>query len=323
MPTVSVITPAYNVEPFIAETIESVQAQTLEDVELIVVDDGSTDRTYDIAAEYARRDPRVRLVRQPNRGISAARNHALRIARGHVFAILDSDDVWLPRYLERQLAILDAHPDVDIVTGNGWFRSGRLDGQLARPSPDPRPVPTLARILEDETAVFIMSVFRRRVYESIGGFDESLRTNEDYDFWIRAATAGHLFWRNDEPLGFYRRRNDSLSAGELRMIRGIIRVLQKNRPALLHRSHEVAILDAQLGRFETDRIAAEAREAIEDRSFDRAADCLAQLHRRRGGAALGVARLMARWTPALLSRVYNMRRARLETAADRQRATAP
>ena len=85
---------------------------------------------------------------------------------------------------------------------------------------------------------------------------ESLRTNEDYDFLLRAAIAGCRFWRNDEPLGWYRRRDDSLSAGELRMIRGIIRVFQKTRPALLGYPAELAVLDAQLTRFETARIAA-------------------------------------------------------------------
>jgi glycosyltransferase involved in cell wall biosynthesis len=322
MPAVSIITPAYNVARFIAGTIESVQAQTVQDFELIVVDDGSTDDTYNVVARYAYRDPRIAIVRQPNSGISAARNRALRTADGSAMAILDGDDVWLPGYLERQLAILEAHPEVDIVTGNGWFLEGPFDGQPARPWPDRRRVPTLARILRDETAVFIMSVFRRRVYDLIGGFDESLRTNEDYDFWIRAAAAGCRFWRNDEPLGHYRRRNDSLSAGELRMLNGIIRVLQKNRPALLHRPKELAVLDAQLARFETECLAAQARDAIERRSFDVAADCLARLHRRRGGAALGLARVMARWTPGLLSRAYSMRRARLETVASRQRATA-
>src|SRR5258706_15818506 len=104
MPAVSVITPAYNVEPYLAEAIASVLAQTFTDLELVIVDDGSTDSTFAIASACAQRDSRVRLVRQPNGGISKARNHAMRIGSGAVFAIFDSDDVWHPRYLERQLA---------------------------------------------------------------------------------------------------------------------------------------------------------------------------------------------------------------------------
>jgi len=185
-----------------------------------------------------------------------------------------------------------------------------LTGRPARPVPDRRPTPDLREIIADETAVFIMSVFRYRVYEAIGGFDEALQTNEDYDFWLRAAAAGCLFHRNDEPLGQYRRRNDSLSANQIRMLKGILRVYHKLRPQLLDRPAELAILDAQLARFENERLAADARHALETGDLDAARDNLAALHDRRGGALLGLARLMARWTPGLLSTAYGVRRAR-------------
>lgn len=320
MATVSVITPAYNVAPYLADAIESVLAQTFTDLELIVIDDGSRDFTFQIATDYARTDRRIRLVQQENHGISSARNYALRIASGSFLAILDGDDVWLPTYLERQLAILVSDPGCDIVTGNAWFLGGPLDGQPARPSPDRRAEPTLSQLLEDETAVFIMSVFRRRVYEVIGGFDESMRTNEDYDFWIRAAIAGFRFRRNDEPLGRYRRRDDSLSAGELRMLRGIIRVLGKTRAAIEDRPLELSILDSQLVRFETELLAAEARSAIEECDFRAACEHLDALHRRRGGLAIRIARMMARWTPGVLSAAYHLRRAHLESRAAVERA---
>ena len=311
MPAVSVIMAAYNVEPYLDAAIASVRAQTWRDFELLIVDDGSTDGSLAIAERHAQADPRIRVLRKPNGGISSARNHGLRATTAPVIALLDSDDSWLPEYLEAQLAILAAHPGVDIVTGNAWFLGGCLDGQPARPSPDPRPAPDLAEILADETAVFIMSIFRRRVYETIGGFDEALRTNEDYDFWLRAAVAGFRFHRNDRPLGCYRRRDDSLSSSELRMLRGLMCVYQKLRPSLAERRHELQVLDTQLSRFETERCAAEARQAIESGDFAAAGGYLAELHQRRGGAALGVARLMARWTPSLLAMAYNMRRARI------------
>ncbi len=310
MPAVSVIMPAYNVAPYIAEAIESVLAQTFDDLELLIVDDGATDGSGAIAHTYAGRDPRVRVIHQDNAGISAARNHALRLARGATFAILDSDDAWDPRYLEAQMAMLEARPDVDIVTGNARFLGSRLDGRPARPWPDPRPSPTLAVMLADETAIFIMSVFRRRVYDAIGGFDETMRTNEDYDFWLRAACAGFVFARNDRPLGRYRRRDDSLSASEQRMLPGILAVYRKIRPAVADRP-ELAIVDAQITRFETECLAAEARGAIETGDFASASHHLAALHRRRGGASLKVATLMARWTPTFFLSLYSVRRAHL------------
>lgn len=313
-PAVSVIMAAYNVEAFVGGAIASVRAQTFPALELLVVDDGSTDGTAAIVERHAREDARIRLLRQPNRGLSAARNRAMREARGHYLAILDSDDAWAPDFLGAQLRILEERPDVDIVTGNAWFEGGPRSGQAAGPTPDARPEPDLHELLQDETAVFIMSVFRRRVFDTIGGFDESFRTNEDYDFWIRAALAGFRFARNDRPAGYYRRRDDSLSADEERMLSGILRVYDKTRPALAGRPAELAVLESQVSRFETERVAAQARLALQ--RGDRAAvtSLLRTLAERRGGPLLRVASLVARWAPGLLSRVYQTRRVRVRHA---------
>ncbi len=312
MPAVSVIMPAYNVEPYIGMAMGSALAQTFTDLELIVVDDGSTDGTAAVAAELARCDDRVRLIRQANRGLAGARNAALRAGCGEFFALLDSDDLWHREFLAEQIAILDARPEVDIVSGNAWCLGGGLDGRHARPFPDTRPQPDLAVILNDERSVFIMSVFRRRVYDTVGLFDESLRTNEDYEFWLRAAIAGLRFARNDRPLGHYRLRSDSLSASDLRMVRGIRNVYKKVRPTLVeHHPHELAILDRQLERFETEWRAAEARAALEAHDYSAAREHLNALHARRGGATLGLARVLARLAPSLLARVYHVRRSRL------------
>jgi hypothetical protein len=211
--------------------------------------------------------------------------------------------------------MLDDRPEIDIVTGNGWMYGGARHGELARPCPDARPDPDLAVILGDERAVFIMSVFRRRVYEVVGCFDEAMRTNEDYDFWLRAAIAGFRFTRNDRPLGHYRIRTDSLSASEMRMLRGILRVYAKTRPSIEDRPRELAILDAQIERFQTEWHAAEARVALESADFPSAREHLGLLHARRGGAALALARLLARWAPGMLARVYGLRRGRAAVTA--------
>jgi glycosyltransferase involved in cell wall biosynthesis len=303
--------PAYNVAAFLGAAIESVCSQTFTDFEILVIDDGATDDTPAVASAWAARDSRVRVFRQENGGISSARNHALRLARGEFIAILDSDDMWAPTFLEWQMGILERRPDVDIVTGNAFFMGSALDGHPARPWPDHRPQPDLKTIITDEQAVFIMSVFRRRVYDTIGGFDDSMRSNEDYDYWLRAATAGFRFVRNDRPLGHYRRRDDSLSASEVRMVRGILRVYNKLRPALADRPEELALVDAQIERFATQRLVAEARAALETGDMAVAGEHLAALYDRTGRTAILMARLMARWTPGLLSTAFQMRRARL------------
>ena len=310
MPAVSVIMPAYNVEPFIEAAIRSVLDQTWRDFEVIVIDDGATDDSYAAAGRAAGGDPRIRIVRRPNGGLSAARNTGLAHATAPVIALLDSDDLWTPTFLERQMSILDADPSIDVVSGNAWNLGGEFDGQPARPWPDLRQQPDLTTILADEEAVFVMSLFRRRVYEVIGGFDETLRTNEDYDFWLRAAIAGFRFARNDQPLAFYRRRDDSLSADDIRMLRGILHVYAKHRPAVRFSHPAVDILELQIKRFEAELIAAEAKAAMEKRDYSLARDHLDALRARRGGTMLGVARVMARWTPRLLWKAYQIRRGR-------------
>ena len=143
-----------------------------------------------------------------------------------------------------------------------------------------------------------MSIFRRRVYETIGGFDEALRTNEDYDFWLRAALAGFRFWRNDEPLGHYRRRDDSLSAIELRMIRGILRVYRKARPAAVPGGRPSSRSSTARSRDSRPSGSPPRRDAsLEAGDFEAAGDHLRALHERRGGATIRAAGLMARWAP--------------------------
>jgi glycosyltransferase involved in cell wall biosynthesis len=309
VPAVSVIMPAYNVEPYVGDAIRSALAQTYADFELIVVDDGSKDGTADVVKSMVRQDKRVMLVQQTNRGLAGARNSALRAARGDFFALLDSDDLWEPEFLAEQMAIMEARPEVDIVTGNGWYLGGAKDGQLARPFPDSRPAPDLASIIGDEWSVFIMSVVRRHVYTTIGPYDENMRSNEDYDYGLRAAVAGFTFTRNDRPLGHYRIRADSLSASDVRMIRGILHVYTKLRPIIAERPREMAILDRQVSRFETEWLAAEARLALELADFEAAREHLGALHARRGGATLGIVRLLARWSPKMLKHVIRFKRA--------------
>jgi glycosyltransferase involved in cell wall biosynthesis len=306
MPAVSIIMPAYNVESYIGDAIGSALAQTFTDFELIVVDDGSTDGTAQSVRALAHWDRRIKLVQQPNRGLAGARNSALRASRGDFFALLDSDDLWEPTFLAEQLAILHARPDVDIVTGNGWYLGGAKHGQIARP--ESRPTPDLASIIGDEWSVFIMSVFRRQVYTVIGSFDESMRSNEDYDFWLRAAVAGFTFARNNTPLGHYRVRTDSLSASDVRMLRGILHVYTKLRPVIADRPHEMAILQQQIARFESELLTAEARLALEIADFAAAREHLSALHARRGGATLVLARVLARWSPRTLLKMIRMRR---------------
>ena len=308
MPSVSIITPAWNAVEYIEPAIESVRAQTFADWELIVVDDGSTDDTGGIVARHASVDPRIRLVSQPNAGVAAARNHALRLASGQFCLFFDSDDVLMPEFIARQMAVFERYPDTSLVTGNGLYLGGPFDGQPARPLVSGTPAVPLARIIADEQAMFIMTMFRRSVVERIGGFDESLRTNEDYDFFLRAAAAGLIVRRNPQPLAMYRVRPGSLSRDRVRMIRGMLVVYRKTRGLAVEGSPERGVLEAQIERFESELLLEEGKAALERGDYTTAAARLQALRSRGGGPLVAAAAWLAAHAPRFAAAAYHARR---------------
>ena len=307
MPAVSVITPAWNAAEYLGATIESVRAQTFDNWEMVVVDDGSTDGTVAVVERHAAADGRVRLIRQANAGPSAARNHGMRAATGQFFAFLDSDDLWLPGFLASQLAVFERHPDTALVTGNGLFLGGPFDGRPTRPVTSDLPVLPLMEIIANERAVFIMTVFRRAVFDTIGGFDEAQWTSEDYDFWLRAAAAGFVFRRNPEPLGRYRVRGGSLSRDRARMIRGMLLTFSKTRPHCPAGSPERRALDAQVARFESELLLEDAKAALEGGDYGTAAARLQALRARGGSRLVGATAWLARHAPPLAVLAYRVR----------------
>jgi glycosyltransferase involved in cell wall biosynthesis len=307
LPLVSVIMPAFNAEPYLEDAARSVLGQTYSQLELIIVNDGSTDGTGAVAEHIRRRDPRrVRIIDAPHIGLPAARNAALDASRGEFLALLDSDDIWEPKFLERQMAVLIADPAVDLVTGNGRFLGSRRHGAPVRPWPDPRPPIMLASIIADEEAVFVMTVIRRRVFETIGGFDESLTTNEDFEYWLRAALAGFRFARNAEPLAWYRRRDDSLSANAVRMLSGVLHVCARVRPLLADKP-ERELLERKIDYYEAELCAAKAREALAVGDMSKAAAALDALQACRPSLRTALALVLAQRGAPMLAALYHLK----------------
>jgi teichuronic acid biosynthesis glycosyltransferase TuaG len=271
-PVVSIITPAFNAERFLRDTGLSVIAQSFSDFEWLIVDDGSQDGTLEIAREFATADSRIKVVvAGRSRRAAAARNCAMAKASGRYFALLDSDDLWDPSFLAVQIGLLERSA-VDVVTSNAYNLGGALDGlPLAPVTPSCRTISFLD-MLEHEDAVCIHSVFRRAVYDSIGGFDERLTLSEDYDFWLRAARAGFSFLRSPAPLARYRRRTDSASANEAAMLEAVATVLRRTRAACLDSPRALAIIDRQVRRFEARRRLADAKFHLLRGEYRAAAD---------------------------------------------------
>lgn len=227
---VSVIIPAYNRSAYIDQTVQSVLEQTYPQVELIVVDDGSTDGTYQQLEAYG---SRIRLLSHPhrqNKGQSAALNLGLQAAVGEYIAILDSDDYWAPDKLERQVACLQAHPDIGLVYCNGYHvdAGGAIlypfhpEGHVEPNDPD--------RLLLDCYMLLPQSsLVRTEVFRRAGLFDESLRASQDHDMLIRIAELTKFAYQPEYGF-YYRRHGASISQNglEQRWRNGFV-ILEKAR----------------------------------------------------------------------------------------------
>jgi glycosyltransferase involved in cell wall biosynthesis len=233
MALVSVIVPAFNAEDTLSETLDSVRAQTLRDLEIIIVDDGSTDRTAAVAARHAEEDTRVKRLTSANSGVARARNLAIASAEGAYVAPIDADDIWHPRKLELQLARLQASPDAGLAYS--WFRRINERGVVIGASPSP--VVEGGVFHRHLAANFVSNgsapLIRREALEAVS-YDPALRDVdaegcEDYLLQLRIARR----WPFACAPGFlvgYRRRSGAMSNNVVRMIRSHIEVF-----GLMHR----------------------------------------------------------------------------------------
>lgn len=227
MPTVSVLIPAYNVAPYIAKAIDSALGQSFADVEVIVVNDGSTDATADVVGRY--RD-RIIYVEQENRGLAGARNAGLAVARGEFIALLDADDYWPADRLLVMVDALRSHPEAGWATSDSYLVEeenetsatayGRAPGWGFRTTDQ-------AYWITQHNFIQIHSVIRKTMFDRHGIFDESLRSAEDWDLWIRFLFAGEKVILVPRPLAFYRLRSGSLSIDPRRILDAEIAVLDK------------------------------------------------------------------------------------------------
>ena len=244
-PKVSVITPVYNLQDIVLETVHSVLRQTFTDLELIVADDGSTDRSAELIAAID--DPRLKLVRGTHSGLPAVgRNRAFQHARGEFIAIADADDIWLPDKLARQIEFLEKHPSVGIVH-TGYHHL--IDGQVVElPVRQHEPQLMLAaealpRMIVNNFVCTPTTVIRRSAIERAGFLCDSdplLCGPEDFDLWLRLCERGVEFGYIHEPLVLYRIRGTSVSRNLTRNWRGNLRAFEKARQRApeLYEKHE-------------------------------------------------------------------------------------
>jgi len=199
-----VIVPAYEASATLAETLDALLAQTFSDWECVVVDDGSTDETLQIASAYAGRDPRIRAVHQANQGTAGAYNTGVSAAIGDFIVICSADDILLPEHLSRFSEFINSERGYDIYSSSGyfWWPPGHRDlfyGARYRQT-----VHSLAlRDVIRSCFYSVGAVYRRDLFDSVGGYRLDIFA-EDYDFWLRAMAAGARHRYLPEPLSLHR-----------------------------------------------------------------------------------------------------------------------
>ena len=243
---ISVVIPSYNRRHCLARAIDSVYAQTSPVDEIILVDDGSTDGSADFVAE---RFPEVRLVRQANRGVSAARNRGIAAAQAEWIALLDSDDSWLAHKIETIRATHRRQPDYVLYHSDEiWLRRG------VRVNPKNKHRKSGGWIFQQCLPLCVISpsaaVIRRSILQSLGGFDENLPACEDYDLWLRLCARHPVAYVEQPLINKFGGHDDQLSqqypAMDQYRIRSLLRLLDANTLSREQRRAATETLGAKL-----------------------------------------------------------------------------
>ncbi|MEU6867453.1 glycosyltransferase family A protein [Streptomyces sp. NPDC046876] len=206
-PVVSVVIPCHDYGRYLPEAVSSVISQTFRDWEIVIVDDGSTDNSVDVAEALIAHHPdrRIRLLQQANAGVSAARNTGIEASAGRYILPLDADDVIAATMLEKTVAVLDSDPGVAIASTDVFAFT---DDDLP---PQAMPFPAYSReLLLQRLIMFYCSLFRREAWQTVGGYNEGMRAGEDWDFWIGCVEHGFDAHHIHEPLFGARNKDTGL-----------------------------------------------------------------------------------------------------------------
>lgn len=247
MPLISIVVPCYNYAHHLAATLESVRRQVLEDWECIIIDDGSTDRTPQVAETYVNADRRFLYHRQENMGLSAARNVGIAKAKGSFIQFLDADDLISPKKLSEQSEFMIQRPEVQVSYTDAYYflsdeptklyrsfyfdENGEPQVNMNRwiPRIDGRGAELLNYLVRANIAPVHCMLTRKGLIDKVGGFDESLKYLEDWDFWLRCAFEGAVFsyFKEKDALAFVRIHPNSMSNSAFKMLLQHFRLLKR------------------------------------------------------------------------------------------------
>ncbi|HXQ69796.1 MAG TPA: glycosyltransferase family A protein [Pyrinomonadaceae bacterium] len=306
-PSISVVIPAYQIAPYIAETLDSVFAQTLTDFEVVIVNDGSPD-TEELERALTPYRDRIFYIRQENAGAGAARNRGVREGRGEFVAFLDGDDLWHSDYLEKQLKFV-REGGYDLVYADArLFGDSPIAGKTyMQTAPSEGPVTFISLLRNDCNVITSGVVARRSAVIEAGLFDESLRNAQDFEMWTRMAKRGARLAYQRKVLLRYRCREGSLSGDEMNRLKREIRVYRHIKETYDLTPAEQAELSRAMELQEAAVALADGKIRLLGERFDEARVSFEQAHRVLGGWKLGATMLMLRIAPRLLRRLARQR----------------
>lgn len=212
---VSIVMPCYNGEQFIQETIESVMNQTYKSWELIIVDDGSKDNSYSIVSRYAKNDKRIHLIQQKNAGSAAARNNGIRHSKGQYLALLDSDDIWLPGFLDSQVRFIQQKGAVCVCSS--YSRIDEQSNEILKPVMS-KPIITSKDMKAIDYIGCLTGLYDQSKYGKVYLKEELNSLLDDYAFWIDVINFEGIAYGNPKILAKYRIRRNSLTGNKIRLI---------------------------------------------------------------------------------------------------------
>lgn len=300
-PRVSVIIPCYKTAHFVPETLESVFAQTYRDFEVVVVNDGSPD-TPELEEAIAPWRDRITYVQTQNCGLAGARNNGIRASKGELVALLDSDDTWEPNYLEVQVEKLDEDPSADIVYPR--FASFGDGGHLGQRSEFCRGEVTFSRLVDLKIAVVVSVLARRSALERAGLFDDSLRSCEDFDMWLRCLKNGSRIIYHNQVLLRYRVRPDSLSANPVWMHSHAAAVLRKMQNSVSLTDQERKVVESSIRREDGFKLFFEGKNAFLAEDYPGAINLIQQSNRLLKSVRVGAILLALRTMPRICQLAY-------------------
>lgn len=223
MPEISVIIPTYNSSRYVTQAVDSVLAQTFDDLEVIVIDDGSTDDTESVMSRYS--SP-VRYIKQTNGGVSRARNHGIEESRGRYVAFLDADDTWFPNKLEKQMEAIRSQPSYHVCYSAFLIVDSNLAPIEVNRSKRQRTALEDLLMCGNVVGSICTVIYERSLFSKVGGFDPVLSQCADWDMWVRLAAETDFLYV-DEPLVTYRQHETNMSRNAPLLEKDSLLVLEK------------------------------------------------------------------------------------------------